>query len=84
VNAWGGVALATEGILLVDREINNDINPFNNLSSAGSSAILGIAGIGAALGSIPFFISSAKNKRRALPVAISNQKIFVPYQEDIH
>ena len=40
-----------------------------------------LAGIASALGSIPFFISSAKNKRRALSAAISSQKIFVPQQK---
>ena len=40
-----------------------------------------LAGIASALGSIPFFISSAKNKGRALSVAIRNKKILVPQQK---
>jgi len=80
--AWcmlgGGVAMATIGLVLVDKQINNDFNSFNNLGSAGGSAILGIAGIGTALGSIPFFISSAKNARRAAAISFNNQKMLFP------
>ena len=82
--AWcmlgGGVAMATIGLVLVDKQINDDLSSFNNLGTAGGSAILGIAGIGTALGSIPFFISSAKNARRAATVSFKNQKILLPVQ----
>ena len=40
-----------------------------------------LGGILSDIASIPFFISSAKNKRRALSAAISNQKIFIPQQK---
>jgi hypothetical protein len=80
--AWcmlgGGVAMATVGLVSVGKQINSDLNSFNNLGSAGGSAILGIAGIGSALGSIPFFISSAKNSRRAAAISFSNEKLLFP------
>ena len=39
-----------------------------------------IAGAATALGSIPFFISSAKNARRAAAISFNNQKILFPQQ----
>ncbi len=72
----GGVAMTTIGLVLITKQVNDD--PLNLLEYSEGYGILTLAGAGTALGSIPFFISSAKNKRRALSLAISNQKIFVP------
>lgn len=55
-----------------------DLITYSNASSG--AAILLLGGIGTALGSIPFFISSAKNKRKAASIAICNQNIFLPLQ----
>jgi hypothetical protein len=86
--AWvmlgGGVAMATIGLIIVNKQVNDDpFNTLNNLGTVGGSAILGIVGIGSALGSIPFFISSAKNARRAAAaISFNNQKILFPLQNN--
>ncbi len=83
--AWvmlgGGVAMTAIGSVISDNQIDED--PFGYLynNEGAGSTILTLAGIGTALGSIPFFLSSAKSKRRALSVAISNRIIFVPQQK---
>ncbi len=74
--------MATVGLIITSKHVNDDpFEALDNLGTSGGAVILTIAGIGSALGSIPFFISSAKNKRRALSVAISNQKIFIPQKK---
>ena len=82
--AWvmlgGGVAMTTVGIVTISNYDPSLSDPFGVEQNTGP-AIVAIVGIASALGSIPFFISSAKNKRRALSIAISNQKIFVPQQK---
>ncbi len=50
-------------------------------SATDTYGFLMLGGIVSDIGSIPFFISSAKNKRRASSVAINNQKIFVHQQK---
>ncbi len=83
--AWvmlgGGVAMATAGLVITNKHVNDDpFEALNNLGTTGGSAILTIAGIGSALGSIPFFISSAKNARKAATISFNNQKILFPQQ----
>ena len=83
--AWimltGGTAVAITGFVLANKQIDND-DPLNldNLETGGGFAILGIVGIGSALASIPFFISSAKNKRRAAAISFKNQRMLLPMQ----
>lgn len=52
----------------------------NDLGDVGKGAVPLIIGIGADLASIPFFISSSKNKKRAASLAIINQNIVSPQQ----
>ena len=87
--AWvmvgAGVTVAAIGLAISENNVTND--PLGYLSSnkkSDNNAIVTLAGVGVALGSIPLFISSAKNKRRAIsvsfntqPVLISQQNIFV-------
>lgn len=73
----GGVAMATAGILIVNK---NDDDLLDNLGNTGAGMILEIAGIATALGSIPFFISSAKNIRKAAFISLNNQQILIPQQ----
>ena len=54
-------------------------DPFGLDKSTGP-VIVAAVGAGVALGSIPFFISSAKNKRRAAAISFNNQKILFPLQ----
>lgn len=83
--AWvmlgGGVAMATAGLVITNKHVNDDpFEALNNLGTTSGSAILTIAGIGSALGSIPFFISSAKNARKAAKISFNNQRILFPQQ----
>ena len=83
--AWlmlgGGTALAITGFVLANKQIDdNDPLNLDNLEAGGGFAILGFVGVGTALGSIPFFISSVKNKRKAASISFNNQKILVPLQ----
>jgi hypothetical protein len=69
----GGVVLATAGFIAYGSQFD--------LSGRGEGyAIAGAAGIGIALGSIPFFISSAKNARKAAEISFRNQQIVMPQQ----
>ncbi|MBC6490371.1 hypothetical protein ACFSQD_08620 [Flavihumibacter stibioxidans] len=79
--AWvmlgGGTALFIAGVL-----IGNDTDEGEWFGDNLEKGII-VAGVGAglALGSIPFFISSAMNKRRAAGLSIIHQKIMVPDQK---
>lgn len=74
----GGVAMATIGLVVSSHQINED--PFNYLVSdkAAGLVILTLAGIGTAVGSIPFFMSSAKNAHMAAAISFNNQKMLFP------
>lgn len=77
----GGVAMTTIGIILGSNHTSN----YGTLGSPNfdivpASAVLGIAGIGAALVSIPFFISSSKNARKAATISFNNQNILMLQQ----
>lgn len=79
----GGVALETVALIIGTQEVKTDVNNFFRGTAPGNngsaSAILGVAGLGAALGSIPFFISSVKNGQKA-SISFSNQKVLLPQQ----
>ena len=78
--AWilltGGTIMAVAGAISFSESWDSD-----SYTTTDISGFIMLAGIVSDIVSIPFFISSAKNKRRALSVAISNQKIFVPQQK---
>ena len=80
--AWvllgGGVAMTSIGIILARNKIAHEKDPITALLDiAGVNTIgyyvLSSFGVAATLGSIPLFIASARNKRKA-GLAISNQK----------
>lgn len=52
----------------------------NNVAVAGA---FGIIGAGSMLGSIPFFISSGKNARKAASISFMNERILIPQQNTI-
>jgi len=54
----------------------------DNQNNDFSNALIA-TGIGAMVGSIPFFISAHYNKIKAASVAISNQNIFLPQRNAI-
>ena len=75
--AWvllsGGFALTTAGVIVGVNEAVNDLgNIFDPEAqpSSNAGAILFFTGGAAMLGSIPFFISSAKNKKRAMQTTV--------------
>jgi hypothetical protein len=84
--AWvmlgGGVAVATVGILLVNNAINDDGSGYLSGSSGTAESIVALVGIGSTLGSIPLFVSSARNARKAARITFSNHKILFPLQND--
>ncbi len=73
----GGVALTAIGIGVASGQA---LDYFQGSSKSGNSGNL-IAGIGVAsvLGSIPFFISAANNKRKAAALAFNMQKVPIIY-----
>ena len=52
----------------------------NPLSSNSSDAVMPVFGLGMAVGSIPLFISSGKNKRRAATLGLQTQPLLLPQQ----
>ena len=74
----GGVAMTTIGYVIITQQVNDD--PLNAITTGQGYVVLMIAGAATALGSIPFFISSAKNARRAAAISFNNQKILFPQQ----
>lgn len=78
-----GVTMATVGALIFNNHTNGDpLEGFDYILSKKSqgAAILVVAGIGTALGSIPFFISSAKNKRRGAAVSLGTSNTLLLQQ----
>lgn len=82
--AWvllgGGAALTAVGAIVMGSSSNSDdfTSSFNRL---GTGAI--IAGLGgtAMIASIPFFINSGKNARRAASISFNDQNILVPFKK---
>jgi hypothetical protein len=71
--AWilltGGAVLSSIGAVVIGNEVVNDIGGIFDPTiepSSNTGTILSITGTAAMLGSIPLFISSAKNKRKAM------------------
>lgn len=54
----------------------------DNQDNNSSSITLIVTGLGAMLGSIPVFVSAHHNKKKAASLAISNQNIFLPRQNN--
>lgn len=75
-----GAALITAGIISEENNIKND--PYGGLGTLDKTgpAILIVSGSAVTLGSIPLFISSAKNKKRAAAISFNNEPVLVPRQ----
>lgn len=76
--AGSGAGLIVAGLIVGDQD-----NSSNDLSlDFGPNFDVGLwlvgGGIAAGLASIPFFISSRKNARKAASIGLSNQKIVMP------
>ena len=72
----GGTAMAViGGIIFEQSEFLSEDDPDTDLGG-----ILFATGLAADLASIPFFISSGKNARKAATISFKNQKILLPLQ----
>ena len=83
--AWillgGGFALMIAGSAIMAGEASNDYedqpyNPFAPISEADFDAgeVMVTAGLFAGLGSIPLFIASSRNKRKAMSLSLKNEQ----------
>jgi hypothetical protein len=72
-----GVVITTVGIIGFDNTYNDD---WYGNSSSDTYGYLVLAGPLISLGSIPFFISSGSNARKAATLSIRNQPILIPNQ----
>ncbi len=79
--AWvmlgGGVALTIVGT--VGFTANSDLIFIDN-STADAYAFVALVGAGLSLGSIPLFIASGRNHRKAATFSFKSQPIFIPQQ----
>jgi hypothetical protein len=78
--AWvmlgGGVACSIVGII----GFSANYNLFEDNSATDTYGIVTLVGIGFALGSIPFFVSSSHNAKKAAMLSFKNQHILFPQQ----
>ena len=78
----GGSAMALVGVILASNDNPKESNDLFGSEIYGSNfetgAGLMVAGLAADLISIPFFISSANNARKAASIGFDNQRIFLP------
>lgn len=65
----GGAALVGAGFLIGDRKESS-------FDDAATGVILGGIGVGLMIGSIPVFIASGKNSRKAMSLSFKNEKIY--------
>jgi hypothetical protein len=77
IAAWillgGGVILTTAGTAKVIS--NTNLDPFNGepLYKANSGDVLILVGTASMVGSIPLFIASSRNKRKAISLSLKNE-----------
>jgi hypothetical protein len=67
----GGVAMATAGAILFNKN-------FNLNGGGDAEGIMMVAGTLVALGSIPMFISSGNNARKAAQMSFRNEPLHIP------
>jgi hypothetical protein len=81
--AWamlgGGAAMTIIGGGLFAN--NFELFSRDNDDAAGAGVILFLCGVGSSLGSIPFFISAAHNKKNAARISINQQQIYLPQSD---
>jgi hypothetical protein len=73
----GGAALVLIGLAVYPKNYSMfGGNSSSTENQAGVSAVIILAGSGSMLASIPFFIASSKNKKKAMSMSLKNQ--FIP------
>lgn len=81
--AWvlssAGSAIVIAGLISMDNSSKNDSLGFPD----DSSYFILLGGTTVGLVSIPFFISSARNARKAVNLSINNQSVLFPLQNNI-
>jgi len=74
--AWimlgGGLTMAVIGMVGVNETLFDD--------AANTYGAVWLTGVGLALGSIPVFIASSHNARKAATLSLKNQRVLVPQQ----
>lgn len=77
----GGLAVFATGAILPGSESNNCNDPIfcsvEDLTTEGIKASFKVVGVLSAIGSIPFFIESGKNRRMAASLTLSTQRIIL-------
>lgn len=82
--AWvllgGGAVLIVTGVIIYNNAYNSDpLGTTLALNESGNTgAVLAFFGGLSCLGSIPFFIASGNNNRRAAEIAFGTQQIYLP------
>jgi hypothetical protein len=76
----GGGALTIVGGILVYE--NFDL--WNENATADVGEVLFVVGVFSALGSIPFFISSSHNAKKAASISFKNQELFLPHENPLY
>ena len=71
----GGATLALTGILIPKGEVTHVGFLGNDYENDGVKGVFQLTGFVSMLGSIPLFIASSKNKRKAASISINNEKI---------
>jgi len=79
----GGVVMASVGLAISSRQITDDPIGYLTTDKGNASVAVAITGLGISLFSIPFFISSAKNARRAATISFNNQKVYYLQQNGL-
>ena len=75
----GGVAMTTIGLVMTSHVVKSSYDPFEGTGPL----IVAMVGIASALGSIPLFISSAKNKGRASTLSFGTPRLLLPQQNTL-
>ncbi len=75
----GGATLLLTGLLIPKGDVVHEGFLGNDYENDGIKNIFGIVGFASMLGSIPFFIASGKNKKKATAVSFKNEKVTQLY-----
>jgi hypothetical protein len=75
----GGLALSVIGTI----GLNATFNLWEESSAADAYSIMILTGTGLSLGSIPLFIASHRNHKKAANLSFKSQHIFIPQQNSV-